>query len=156
LFARPAQPSPASGEIADVVAGAPKPRRTPVSDQHVNAAWQARLRASPIAPALTLTTEGIVRGAGTVLVAATAPRRLSGLQGQEVRVLALLAAAYGKPIALSVLGNIERAAKAWRERGRLSRPYPSRAYPALFNPRRPSCGISAVLGRRRAARRRVH
>ena len=86
-----------------------------MSDQHVNAAWQTRLRASPIAPALTLTTEGLVLGAGTVLVAATAPRRLGRLQGKESRVLALLAAAYGKPIGSSVLGNIERAAKAWRE-----------------------------------------
>ncbi len=86
-----------------------------MSGQHVNAAWQARLRAVPIAPALTLTTEGLVLGAGTVLVAATAPRRLSGLRGQEPRVLALLAAAYGKSVAPSVLGNIERAAKAWRE-----------------------------------------
>jgi hypothetical protein len=65
--------------------------------------------------ALTLTTQGLVLGAGTVLVAATAPRRLSSLQGQEARVLALLASAYGKPIAPSVLDEIERAAKAWRE-----------------------------------------
>ncbi len=86
-----------------------------MSGQHVNAAWQARLRAAPIAPALTLTTEGLVLGAGTVLVAATAPRRLCSLQGQEARVQALLAAAYGESVAPSVLGNIERAAKAWRE-----------------------------------------
>ena len=86
-----------------------------MSGQHVNAAWQARLRAVPIAPALTLTTQGLVLGAGTVLVAATAPRRLSSLQGREARVLALLASAYGKPIAPSVLGVIERAAEAWRQ-----------------------------------------
>ena len=86
-----------------------------MSGQHVNAAWQARLRAVPIAPALTLTTEGLVLGAGTVLLSAPAPRHLSSLQGQEARVLALLAAAYGKPITLSVRGIIERAAKAWRE-----------------------------------------
>ena len=86
-----------------------------MSGQHVNAAWQTRLRTTPIAPALTLTTEGLILGAGTVLVAATAPRRLSSLQGQEPRVLALLAAACGRPIGPSVLGEIERAAKAWRE-----------------------------------------
>ena len=86
-----------------------------MSGQHVNAAWRARLRAVPIVPALTLTTEGLVLGAGTVLVASTAPRRSSGLQGQEPRVLALLAAAYGKSVAPSVLGNIERAAKAWSD-----------------------------------------
>ncbi len=86
-----------------------------MSGQHVHAAWQARLRAVPIAPALTLTAEGLLLGAGTVLVAATAPRRMSSLQGQEPRVPALLAAAYGKSVAPSVPGNIERAAKAWSE-----------------------------------------
>lgn len=86
-----------------------------MSGHHVHAAWQARLRSAPIAPALTLTAEGIVLGAGTVLVAATAPRQLGSLQGQESCVLALLAAAYGKSIAPSALGNVERAAKAWRE-----------------------------------------
>lgn len=86
-----------------------------MSGQDIQAAWQARLHAVPIAPALTLTAEGLLLGAGTVLVAATAPRRLGSLQGQEPRVLALLAAAYGKSVAPSVLGNIERAAKAWSE-----------------------------------------
>lgn len=80
---------------------------------HVHAAWRAR--ATPITPVLTLTTDGLVLGAGTVIVAATAPRRLNNLHGQEAGVLALLAAAYGKSIAPSVLGNNERAAKAWRE-----------------------------------------
>jgi hypothetical protein len=37
------------------------------------------------------------------------------MRGQETRVLALLSAAYGKAIAPLVLGNIERAAKAWSE-----------------------------------------
>jgi hypothetical protein len=37
------------------------------------------------------------------------------MRGQEMRVLALLSAAYGRAIAPSVLGNIERAAKAWSE-----------------------------------------
>lgn len=83
--------------------------------QHVHATWRARVRATPITPVLTLTTDGLVLGAGTVIVAATAPRRLNNLHGQEAGVLAILAAAYGKSIAPSVLGNIERAAKAWRE-----------------------------------------
>jgi hypothetical protein len=37
------------------------------------------------------------------------------MRGQETRVLALLSAAYGNAVAPSVLGNIERAAKAWSE-----------------------------------------
>jgi hypothetical protein len=47
------------------------------------------------------------------MVPADGPRRLRSLRGQETRVLALLSAAYGKAVAPSVLGNIERAAKAW-------------------------------------------
>jgi hypothetical protein len=40
---------------------------------------------------------------------------MRSVRGQETRVLALLSAAFGKAIAPSVLGNIERAAKAWSE-----------------------------------------
>jgi hypothetical protein len=53
--------------------------------------------------------KGLLLGAGTVVVPAGAPRRLHSLRGQEARVLALLSAAYGKAIAPSVIGNIERA-----------------------------------------------
>jgi hypothetical protein len=77
--------------------------------------WHARKRVVPISPVLNLTPEGLVLGAGTVMVPADGPRRLRGMLGQETRVLALLSAAYGKAIAPSVLGNIERAAKAWSE-----------------------------------------
>jgi hypothetical protein len=59
--------------------------------------------------------EGLVLGAGTVLVAAEGARRLTSLDGQEARVLALLSAAYGKAVAPAVLGNISRAANAWRQ-----------------------------------------
>ena len=64
-------------------------------------------------PVLTLAPEGLVLGAGTILVRADGPRRLQSLEGQEARVLALLSAAYGRAVAPSVLGNIKRAAKAW-------------------------------------------
>ncbi len=59
--------------------------------------------------------KGLALGAGTILLPAVGPRRLAGLQGEEARLLTLLAATYGKPISLSVLGNIERAAKCWHE-----------------------------------------
>jgi hypothetical protein len=78
-------------------------------------AWHARERAIAISPVLTLAPEGLVLGAGTILARADSARRLQSLDGQEARVLALLSAAYGKAIAPSMLGNIERAAKAWRE-----------------------------------------
>ena len=69
----------------------------------------------PISTVLHLTSEGLVLGAGTLLVAADAARRLSSLRGQEARVLALLSAAYNRAVPPSVLGNIERAAKSWRD-----------------------------------------
>ena len=72
-------------------------------------------RAVPISEALRLLPEGLVLGAGTVLIAAESARRLQSLKGQEVRLLALLSAAYGRAVSVSVLGNIERATKAWNE-----------------------------------------
>lgn len=54
-------------------------------------------------------------GAGTVLIEAEGERLLKSLKGQEPRVLALLSAVYGRAVPPSVLGNVERAAKAWRE-----------------------------------------
>jgi hypothetical protein len=78
-------------------------------------AWQKRARNVPIQSVLHFTSEGLVFGAGTVLVPADGNRRLQKLNGQEARILALLSAAYGKAISPSVLGNIDRAAKSWRE-----------------------------------------
>jgi hypothetical protein len=77
--------------------------------------WHARLRAVPIYPIMTFAPDGLVLGAGTVLVPASGSRQLQKLRGQEARLLALLSAAYGKALAPSVLGNIERAMKAWSE-----------------------------------------
>jgi hypothetical protein len=66
-------------------------------------------------PAMIFTPQGLMLGAGTILVAADGPRKLSSLKGREREVLALLAAAYGTPIAASVLDGIARAAKCWSE-----------------------------------------
>ncbi len=54
-------------------------------------------------------------GAGTVLIPAEGVRRLTSLDGHEARVLALLSVAYGKAVAPAALGNIARAADAWRQ-----------------------------------------
>jgi hypothetical protein len=86
-----------------------------VLHEQLRNAWHARKCLVPISPVLNLTPEGLVLGAGTVVVPANGPRRLQGLRGQEARVLALLSAAYGKAVAPSVVGNITRAAKAWSE-----------------------------------------
>jgi hypothetical protein len=86
-----------------------------VLHEQLRNAWHARKCFVPISPVLNLTPEGLALGAGTVLVPADGPHRLKSFEGQEARVLALLSAAYGRAIAPSVLGNIERAAKAWGE-----------------------------------------
>jgi hypothetical protein len=67
----------------------------------------------PINTVLRIAAEGLVLGAGTVLLPAGGPRQLRTTKGCEARVLALLSAAYGTAIDPAVLGNIERAAKAW-------------------------------------------
>jgi hypothetical protein len=86
-----------------------------VLHEHLRNAWHVRKRAVLISPVLNLSSNGLILGAGTVLVPADGARQLQGLHGQEARVLALLSAAYGRAVASSVLGNIQRAAKAWRE-----------------------------------------
>ena len=83
--------------------------------QQLSNAWRFRERAFPISPVLTLKPEGLVLGAGTLVLPAEELRRLKSVDGDELRVLALLSAAYGRAIAPAVLRNIERAAKAWRE-----------------------------------------
>jgi hypothetical protein len=83
--------------------------------QRFHDARRAHQRSVPICHELTFTSNGLVLGAGTVLVEAQIGRLLKSLKGQEARVLALLSAAHGRAVAPSVLGNIERAAKAWRE-----------------------------------------
>lgn len=74
-----------------------------------------RQRTEPLNPALTFSLEGLVLGAGTVLLEMDGRRRPQRLQGQELRLLALLSAFHGKPTAPSALQNIGRAAKAWSE-----------------------------------------
>jgi hypothetical protein len=66
-------------------------------------------------PAMIFTPQGLMLGAGTILVPAEGMRELRSLQGREQEVLALLSAAYGTAVAPSVLGNIARAAKSWSE-----------------------------------------
>jgi hypothetical protein len=78
-------------------------------------AWSLQKRAVPISPAMYFSPDGLALGAGTILLPAVGPRHLADLQGEEARLLALLAATYGKAISPSALGSIERAAKSWHE-----------------------------------------
>ena len=84
-------------------------------DTELIAAAHARENPVPISTVMHLASQGPVLGAGTLVLAVDAARRLSSLRGQEARVLALLSAAYNRAVPPSVLGNIERAAKSWRE-----------------------------------------
>lgn len=82
-------------------------------DDRLRNAWLARERSVPISTVLNFAPDGLVLGAGTVLLHAEGPRRLQTLEGQEARVLALLSAAYRRAVGPAVLSNIERASKAW-------------------------------------------
>jgi hypothetical protein len=84
-----------------------------VLDHQYRGGSRAFERYAPISSALRFAPEGLVLGAGTVLLRADGPRRLRSPKGCEARLLALLSAAYGRAVDLAVLGNIERAAKAW-------------------------------------------
>jgi hypothetical protein len=75
----------------------------------------ARERAAFASAAMIFTPDGLMLGAGTILVPAEGMRKLKSLKGREQQVLALLSAAYNTAVAPSVLGNIERAAKSWSE-----------------------------------------
>ncbi|MGA8076937.1 MAG: hypothetical protein WB868_06080 [Xanthobacteraceae bacterium] len=81
--------------------------------EHLRDEWSARERTATINQTMFFAPEGLVLGAGTILLHADGPRRLQSLRGQEARVLALLAAAYGRAVAPAVLGSIGRAVKAW-------------------------------------------
>jgi hypothetical protein len=92
-----------------------KRRRRHVLHEQPRDGALAREHAAFASLAMIFTPQGPVLGAGTILVPAEGMRRLKSLKGREGEVLALLSAAYGKAVAPSVLGNIERAAKSWSE-----------------------------------------
>lgn len=75
--------------------------------------WHAREHVTPITAVLSFTSEGLVMGARTVLVPATADRSLQSLDGQETRLLALLSAAYGREFPRSALKSLKLAAGRW-------------------------------------------
>ena len=83
--------------------------------ERLREAWSVRKRTVPISPAPHFSPQGLILGVGTILLPAHAQRRLASVEGQEARLLALLSATHGRAIAPSVLGNIERAAKSWRD-----------------------------------------
>jgi len=75
-------------------------------------AWHGRACAVSLSTVLNFAPDGLVLGAGTIILRAEGPRQVQTMAGQKARVLALLSAAYGRAVTPSVLGNIARAAKA--------------------------------------------
>ena len=75
----------------------------------------ARECAAFASPAMVFTPQGLMLGAGTILVPTEGIRKLKSLKGREQQLLALLSAAYNVAVPPSVLGNIECAAKSWSE-----------------------------------------
>jgi hypothetical protein len=65
---------------------------------------------------VSITDDGLVFGAGSVLAKQTidaSGRRLLAVDGNEERILALLTAAYGRPIDPAVIDHIRRASLAY-------------------------------------------
>ncbi len=78
--------------------------------------WAERSRVRSLEPVMTLAKDGLVLGATvlTKLRSDAGGLPLLAIDGSEERVLALLAAAYRRPIGPAVLDNIRRAAAEWR------------------------------------------
>jgi hypothetical protein len=82
-------------------------------------AWSKSARRRPLHRVMTITEDGLVLGVGTMLAKmdhSTGPT--TGLvldEPAEERLLALLAAAYGRPVERRVLGNIRRASRYWHD-----------------------------------------
>jgi hypothetical protein len=86
-----------------------------VLDHQYRDAARAFARYASISSVPRFAPEGLVLGAGTVLLPADAPRRLRSTKGYEALLLTRLSAAYRRVVEPAVLGNIERAARAWNQ-----------------------------------------
>ncbi|HUC69820.1 MAG TPA: hypothetical protein VMS01_01385, partial [Stellaceae bacterium] len=85
----------------------------------LRAEWSKSARLRPMHRVMTITEDGLMLGAGTVLTKMDrAAEPTTGLvlgAAAEERLLALLAAGYGRPVEGRVLGNIRRASQYWRD-----------------------------------------
>jgi len=78
-------------------------------------AWRARRATAPIDAVMRFSDEGLVLGAGTVLASADASGRDVRVEGDEPRLLALLAAAHRRAPTATSLTHIRKAARRWNE-----------------------------------------
>jgi hypothetical protein len=58
-----------------------------VLQERLREEWRTRERAVPVYPVMTFAADGLVLGAGTVLLRAEGPGKLQDLRGQEARSL---------------------------------------------------------------------
>lgn len=82
-----------------------------ISSDPLRRAWESRACCSPIYDTPTMTADGLVLGAGTVLAKGTLDDGYApGLarDGAQERILALLSVAYGRAASPAALGNIRR------------------------------------------------
>jgi hypothetical protein len=82
--------------------------------ERLSKAWDERKRSTPIDPIMKFTAEGLILGAGTVLVRSSSGRDIP-IDRFEPRVRALLAAAHLQPPSAESLGHLRKAAERWRE-----------------------------------------
>lgn len=83
----------------------------PSADQ-LQERWEARVLAASIEPAPAFTEAGLIFGAGTVLakrITDCRGRPVIAIDGNEERILALLAVAYGRAVKSGVIDHIRRA-----------------------------------------------
>jgi len=79
--------------------------------------WRELGLGRPLRREMTFTQAGLVLGRGTLLAEfekKERPARGLALDGEEARLLSLLAAAHGKPVAGGLIEKIRRAGEAWR------------------------------------------
>ncbi len=94
--------------------------------------WAGRARTHKIHPALEITKEGLVIGAGTLLAKSKTDQngRVRLRLDDEPRAMALLATAYERPIGVHVVARLRRACELWNE-GEKALAYFHLAYAAL-------------------------
>jgi hypothetical protein len=95
----------------------PERRRQRLLLEELDKAWRERQRGVPLDRTPTFRHDGLVLGAGALLIAAdTEQGRLLRLDGPaESRLLVLLSAAYARRVGAEVLGHVRRAVIRWSE-----------------------------------------
>jgi hypothetical protein len=83
--------------------------------ERLSKAWDERQRSTPIDPVMKFTAEGLVLGAGTVLIPSGGSGRELVIEPVEPRVRALLAAAHLGPPSTLALGHLRKAVERWGE-----------------------------------------